>query len=137
VVELGLSRINKSDVSRHETNNDSSNPTVETLGDLSIALDVPIAALLEPVGSPIPRPSKESPDAREMDARPDGEESTVADYLGRLLQSLDSEVQAEDSVRGDILQAIAVLNRALRRPGTDAAPPASPPDARSGSDRHR
>jgi transcriptional regulator with XRE-family HTH domain len=61
-----------------------------------------------------PRPDQESGHAEER--------QSGSSVLEALLTNLDEEAPAEDSVRGDILKAIAALNRALRRPDTGAAP---------------
>jgi transcriptional regulator with XRE-family HTH domain len=54
--------------------------------------------------------------------RPEGDPLFAA--LAQGLTELDANTPAEDSWRGDILKAIAVLNRALRRGGAAGEPPA-------------
>jgi transcriptional regulator with XRE-family HTH domain len=63
-----------------------------------------------------PRPDQESGHAERRAGSP---------VLEALLAHLDEEAPAEDSVRGDILKAIAALNRALRRDADTGAPPAA------------
>jgi transcriptional regulator with XRE-family HTH domain len=46
--------------------------------------------------------------------------------LESLVAELDAETPAEDSWRGDVLKAVAALNRALRR-GTDSGTAGAPP----------
>jgi transcriptional regulator with XRE-family HTH domain len=64
--------------------------------------------------------------------RPEGDAGLVHStqerdqILNRLVSTLDTETPAEDSWRGDVLKAIAVLNRALRR--TDAGTGFTPSD---------
>jgi transcriptional regulator with XRE-family HTH domain len=48
-----MSRIGKSEISRHERNAPASNPTIAAMGRLSIALDVELSTLFQPVGAPI------------------------------------------------------------------------------------
>lgn len=64
-------------------------------------------------------------DVGELFARPRSEEETERDHerpnegspvLEQLLGAIDTETPADDSWKGDVLKAIAVLNRALRRP---------------------
>lgn len=113
--------VSKSEISRHETNADVSNPTIDVLYRLAGALQVRVARLFEPVGSPIPRPGE---DTGHAERRPEDSQ-----FLDALLANLDAEAPAEDSIRGDILKAVAALNRALRRaddtgPSTVSAPKA-------------
>lgn len=91
------------------------NPTLDTLDKLAAALDVDVSVLLEP------RPEESG----HVAGGSDGSEILAA-YLARI----DEEAPAEDSWRGDVIQAIAVLTRALRRPAPGE--PASPP-AKTGS----
>lgn len=104
------------DIGRHERNDPKSNPSVDVLARLSLGLNVPIATLLEPVGAPIPVPEKAT--AGRVQERP-GEGSAI---LERLLERLDQDAPADNSIKGDILRAQhalasaqAALNRALRR----------------------
>lgn len=95
------------------------NPTVETLDKLAAALQIELHDLT------VPRPEEE-PGRDESPAR--DERSPI---LQALLDRLDQRAPAEDSIRGDILraqdalgEAVAALNRALRREGsTGDAPP--------------
>lgn len=59
------SGVSNTEISRYETNSPDSNPTVETLAKLAIALGVPVYALLMPVGFPIPFFSPEAVKVRE------------------------------------------------------------------------
>lgn len=89
----------------HKLEKGTENPTIETLDKLAVALNVDVSAFFFPV--------------RDQEAgRGAGiERSPILEERFRsLLETLDAEVPAEQSWRGDILQAIAALNRALRRP---------------------
>ena len=111
------------DLGRHERNDAESNPSVDVLMRIALALSVRPGAILEPKGSPIPRPDQESG----VGQRPEGD-PLLAAFAHRLAE-LDTETPAEDSWRGDVLKAIAVLNRALRRE-SDAG--TAPPTAKVG-----
>lgn len=89
------------------------NPTLETIDRLAAILQVDVSVFH------VPRPE-------EGLSRDDGRPSQGSEVLNYLLQSLDSEAPAEDSWQGDILKAIAALNRALRRadPGASTGPAA-------------
>lgn len=102
------------EISRHERNAPNSNPAVDVLVRISRALDVPLPCLFEPVGTPIPRPDEGEAGHADADDRSQG-----SALLERVLHQLDSETPAEDSWRGDVLKAVAALNRALRRTNTD------------------
>lgn len=94
----------------HRLEKGAENPTLDTLDRLAVALDVDVSALLAP---------RSGEDA--------GRDRTQVDsLLASFVARLDSDTPAEDSWRGDVLQALAVLNRALRRhdSGDSAAPPA-------------
>lgn len=106
----GMSGVSKGDISRHERNDPKSNPSVAALVRLSLALNVPQSSLLEPTGSPIPRPG-------ETTGHVERPRQHLA-VLESLVAELDIEAPAEDSWRGDVYKALAALNRALRR-GTD------------------
>lgn len=85
---------------------ENDNPTVAVLTRIADALGVPLAALFT-------RPEK---DARHGMG---GERNPILDRrFAELLGALDVEVPAPDSWRGDILKALAALNRALRREDT-------------------
>lgn len=58
-------------------------------------------------------------------ARVTGQTDQSVAVLERLLAAVDQETPAEDSWRGDVLKAIAALNRALRRTDKGASPSAS------------
>jgi len=105
-------RVSAGDISRHERNDIKSNPSVDSLVRIALALHVPMHVLFQPVGSPIPRPDQER---RSVESS--GEDSPL---LERLVKTLDAEYEGEDSWRGDVLKAVAALNRALRR--ADPAP---------------
>lgn len=108
--QLGvLAGLSKGEISRHERNAPNSNPTISVMFRLAAGLKVPVAALLESVGSPIPSPDEESGRVT------DRSESTS--LFERALAHLDAQAPAEDSVRGDIVKAIAALTRALGREG--------------------
>lgn len=104
----------EAEISRHERNHEKSNPGVDVLGRYAVALDVPLYSLFESVGSSIPRPEEDSGHGER--ARQHSE------VLERLVVELDAEAPAPDTWRGDVLKAIAALNRALRR-GEDSAAP--------------
>lgn len=94
-------------------NGTNANPGVATLARIAAAIELTLPELMSG-----PRPEKESGHAeRRTEGNP---------ILAGLLAKLDTEAPAEDSVRGDILKAIAALNRALRRE-TVAGEPAAPP----------
>lgn len=118
----GLTGVSKGDISRHERNDDASNPSVAALIRIALALKVPPTTLFEPVGVPFPRPGKDPVDVgRPSDSVPALEQLRLA--------QLEAEAPAEDNTRGDIhraqhalaaaqdavAKAGAALNRALRR----------------------
>jgi transcriptional regulator with XRE-family HTH domain len=108
--ELGKDAgIGGTEISRHETNNSKSNPTIAVLARIARALNVPLWALFEPQGHPLPRPGETG--HVESTERPRGEGS----QLLAIAEAVDGQVRAEDSWRGDIVKAIAVLTRALGR----------------------
>lgn len=80
------------------------NLTLITLERLAKALKVPVRELFNS-----PRPEG---------ATGHGVDDKGIAVLQGLLQSVDQETPAEDSWRGDVLKAVAALNRALRRPDT-------------------
>lgn len=121
----GAAGIGAAEISRHERNDESSNPTIAVLARLARALSMPLAVLFEPVGSAIPRP-EESGHYEDRQRRQDQGNQ----FLATILAHVDEETPAEDTVRGDILKAVAVLNRALRRPSNTGEPPA--PAAKAG-----
>lgn len=107
----------KGDVSRHERNDPTSNPSVDVLARIADALSVPVFTLLEAVGSPIPEKATATRDERQH-----GAGGGVPALERIILGDLDRDAPAEDSTRGDILRAqhalasaTAALNRALRR----------------------
>jgi transcriptional regulator with XRE-family HTH domain len=116
------SGLSEGDISRHERNDEKSNPSVDSLVRLSTALHVPTATLLEPVGTPIPRPDEESGDAQgQPTTRRPRQDHPI---LQAQIDKLDMEMPAEHTWRGDVLKAIGVLDRALRRPDPGSiAPP--------------
>jgi transcriptional regulator with XRE-family HTH domain len=95
----------------HRLEKGAENPTLDTLDRLAAALDIDTSQLLAP------RPVEDS-----------GRDRTQVDpLLADAVARLDRDTPAEDTWRGDVLKAIAVLTRALRRsdaPGESAAPPA-------------
>jgi transcriptional regulator with XRE-family HTH domain len=93
----------------------SENPTLETIDKLATALNVDVSHLFEE-----PRPDEESGDAVSTGGKP----REGHPFFKSMLEATDAEVPAEDSWRGDVLKAIAVLNRALRR--GDSGAPATP-----------
>lgn len=100
--------VSKGDISRHERNDSKSNPSVDALARIALALKVQMRELFEPVGSPIPRPDEEAGHVND-DRKPGNQ------ILEVLAETVDGEVPAEDTARGDIIKAIAVLVRALGR----------------------
>lgn len=82
------------------------NPTVETLDKIAAALTIDVHLLTAP------RPEEESGHAERREGHP---------VLDELARALDAEVPAEDTWQGDVLKAIAALNRALRRPADGEA----------------
>jgi transcriptional regulator with XRE-family HTH domain len=107
--------IDGSKLSRLE-NDKPVNLTLKTLERLAQALKVSVGALFDN-----PRPEKDAG----LVERPEAEDHPVlADII---LAGLDADTPAEDSWRGDVLKALHVLNRALRReaPPGDAAAPAA------------
>ena len=94
--------VSKGQVSRWERGEDA-NPGLVSIQQLADALGVQIADFF-------PRPEGETGHAA-ADTRP----RERAEILDRLLDSIDGDFPAEDSVEGDIHKAIAALNRALRR----------------------
>lgn len=89
----------------HRLEKGTENPTLDTLDRLAAALAIDVGELLRP------RLEQES-------GRVEGG-SEGSPILAALLARLDADAPAEDSWRGDVLKAIAALNRALRR---EAAP---------------
>lgn len=83
------------------------NPTLETLDKLAVALKVDVAEFF------VARPGESTGHAAELSGSNLG-------VLETLLAAVDAEAPAEDSWRGDVLKAVATLNRALRRPDTGA-----------------
>lgn len=83
------------------------NPTLETLDKLAGALKVDVAEFF------VARPGESTGHATERSGSNLG-------VLETLLASVDAESPAEDSWRGDVLKAVATLNRALRRPDAGA-----------------
>jgi transcriptional regulator with XRE-family HTH domain len=110
------SGVSVGDISRHETNSAKSNPAIATLGRLAVALRVPLDCLFQPVGSRVPRP--EETGHAEADKGRTIERSALYEAA---IAALDVEMPAEDTWRGDVLKAIAALNRALRRPDPGAS----------------
>lgn len=96
----------------HRLEKGSENPTLETLDKLADALEVDVSEFLVPVRE------QESAGARRVERN-----QILEDRWGALLEALDAEVPAEDSWRGDVLKAVAALNRALRRPAAPAETP--------------
>jgi transcriptional regulator with XRE-family HTH domain len=94
----------------------SENPTLETIDKLATALSVDVSDLFI-----YPRPDVESGDADSAAERPRDRNP----ILEARLEALDGEMPADDSWRGDVLKAVAVLNRALRRPDPGAVAPSS------------
>lgn len=92
----------------HRLEKGQENPTLETLDKLAEALKIDASELL--------RPSPEETDRA-------GRNPLLASRWDPLLEALDAEVPAEDSWRGDVLKALAALNRALRRPNPGEADP--------------
>lgn len=86
----------------HRLEKGSENPTLETLDKLATALEIDVSYLLAP------RSEKEPGRVGAAEDHP------VLAHI--ILAGLDADTPAEDSWRGDVLKAIAVLNRALRRP---------------------
>lgn len=97
----------------HRLEKGSENPTLETLDKIADALEIDVSELLNP------RPEGAT-------GRADNRSQDLA-ILEELLSVVDRETPAQDSWRGDVLQAIATLNRALRR--------AEPGENSSASDR--
>lgn len=108
-----ISGVSEGDISRHESNSPLSNPRVDTVGRLALALGLPLYVLMQPPGSPIPRPG----DGREAAGLPEGHI-----LLESIISRVDVEDPSEDSWRGDVLKAVAVLTRALRRMPDSSAP---------------
>jgi transcriptional regulator with XRE-family HTH domain len=108
--KVGVSKLSKLE------RGDEDNPQYETLVRVARGLDVPLATLFDES-----RPEEGSGHAE----RPSEGSPILETFLARL----DAEAPAEDSVRGDILKAIAALNRALRREADTGAPPAQAPKA--------
>ena len=107
----------KGDISRHERNDPTSNPSVDVLARIADALDVPVFALFEAVGSPIPEKAMAARDERQH-----GSGGSIPALERIILEDLDRDAPAEETTRGDILRAQhalasaqAALNRALRR----------------------
>lgn len=84
----------------------SGDPRLSTLDRCAKAVGLSVDELLRP-----PRPERTAGREDEGDL-PGG---TLEAYLGRLVERGDAEFPAEDSWQGDVHQAIAALNRALRR----------------------
>jgi transcriptional regulator with XRE-family HTH domain len=99
-------QISADDLGRHERNDAASNPSVDVLMRIGRALAVPPTALFQPKGAPIPRPEEASGRVE----RPEGDP-----LLAALAARLHENAPVEDSLRGDLLQALYVINRALSR----------------------
>jgi len=102
-------RMDPSKVSKLE-NDKAVNLTLKTIERLATTLKVNPGELFEDT-----RPGE--PGHGDTAAAADERNS----ILEHQLEALDVEVPAEDSWRGDVLKAVAVLNRALRRPDTGTA----------------
>jgi transcriptional regulator with XRE-family HTH domain len=108
----------KSEIGRHESNKPTSNPTIEVLGRYAIALDVALVNLVEPVGSPIPRPG----DGTGHEARPE----TGSSVLDRAVQQAKA---APGTWQADVADAVAALARALGRRRDSGQGPTGTDDA--------
>jgi len=87
------------------------NPELTTLRSIATALQVDIAELFIE-----PRPEQKPGHGQPAEAAVEPHS-----ILAALLEAADVEMPAEDSWRGDVLKAVAVLNRALRRPNSGTA----------------
>lgn len=96
------------------SNGENTNPGIQTLQRVADAMGFTLAELITE-----PRP-EESGHAKER-----GRDPVLEERFTSILEAFDVEVPAEDTWRGDVLKAIAALNRALRRsdPGTAAPNP--------------
>lgn len=114
-----LTGVSKGDISRHERNDEKSNPSVAALARIALALHVPITALFESVGSFIPRSEGETGHAGPAVV---GGGAGLADSLGRALREYEQTGEVPKGWRGDVLVAIFALTRALQRPESAAEP---------------
>jgi len=123
------SGVSAAELSRHERNATESNPTIDVLARLAAALAVPLTAIVEPVGSYVPRPEEKT-------IRGDVPIERAA-LLDAWLKRVDQRYPAEDSARGDLAQAQsalaeaqAALARATRRAEVAAGPSTATEPAR-------
>lgn len=100
VVERG-GAMDRYRLSKIETG-ENDNPELDTLRLIAEALDVDIGEIFI-----LPRP--------ELEAGHGEQPRQYFAVLENLVAELDAQVPAEDTWRGDVLKAIAALNRALRR----------------------
>lgn len=114
-----LTGVSKGDISRHERNDEKSNPSVAALVRIALALHVPMTALFESVGSFIPRSEGETGHAGSAVGNTGGG-AGLADSLGRALREYEQTGQIPKDWRGDVLVAIFALTRALQRPESAA-----------------
>ncbi len=110
------SGVSPSELSRHERNATDSNPTVDVLARLAAALHVPLSSIVDAVGAYIPRPEEKAGREHAGNQR----NAILEKRYAELSAGVDIDFPAEDSVEGDIHKALAVLNRALRRPQRSA-----------------
>lgn len=96
------------------SNGVNKNPGIQTLQRVATAMGMTVEELIS-----APRP-EESGHAQKRGRNP-----VLEERFASILEAFDVEVPAEDTWRGDVLKAIAALNRALRRPdtGTTATDP--------------
>jgi transcriptional regulator with XRE-family HTH domain len=86
------------------------NPTLESIDRLAAALDVDVSVLHAP------RPEEQSERAGELGGSARGGTWMGVDPVYRaIIEQLDAETPAPDTIEGDILKASAALDRALRR----------------------
>lgn len=101
------SKVSKGEISRHERNAASSNPSVDALGRLALALGQPLHVLLQPSGSPIPKPDM---------IYFGGGHYEIIDYK---IVSKSTLIDKQKSPKGDTLGALSGVVHS----GTDVARP--------------
>ena len=113
-----LSSVSMSEISRHERNASASNPTIDVLVRIALALEVPIDSLFDPVGAPIPR-SKEWRRVQIVDT---GGGARLEDRLSELFLYLKT---LDEDARQRFIAGLVALLTAVGHPraatGIDAA----------------